>query len=59
MNLELLNKYFLKLNEGVIYLSKDHVIDFINTRPEVMQFLDILWLILQNTVNIAIGKISN
>jgi len=51
--------YFLKLNEGVIYLSKDHVIDFINTRPEVMQFLDILWLILQNTVNIAIGKISN
>ena len=41
--------------KGVIYITKDHILEFISSRPEIVQFFKIVWLILQNLVNITIG----
>ena len=50
------NSYFQTYQKGGLYIAKDHVIDFLSERPEIYTFFRILWVIMQNIVNIAIGK---
>ena len=40
---------------GLVYIAKDRVIDYLAERPEIYTALRVIWLIMQNIVNIAIG----